>query len=654
MKDKKKYNIPALLSILMAMAFCLPVHGQYILKQANDQVVLYNYTKAIPLYSKAYKKKATIAAARGMATSYRLLNDYVFAESWYAKVIAMPAHTAKDELYYARVLMNNSKYAEAGAVLDQYLGKTPADKSALHMRQGCDSAVKWMAAPAKGNLVNVQALNSQWSDWSTTFANGKIIFASDRPYDSLRNRPFFSTSNIKTTAYGWTGNSYWHLYESDGNDSSSTRLMARNINGDYHSATASYTADAKKMYYAVTNLVKKKSSFLGKEGIYTLNVEILERSRDSIHSNWKQSAVFPYNEIFNYSVGDPWISPDGRTLYFVANYGDKGMGGTDIYYCHRNDNGEWETPVNMGEEINTAGDERTPVFDTTGTFYFASNGRSGMGGLDIYKAKKNSDHWIVENMGSPVNSPQDDFAPAFADHSTLYFSSNRLAGHGSDDIYRFDAAKVLLFTLTGRVLDQKTNLPLINAVVSLDNINTGTPLKAITDAMGNYRFTLDSITDYELSGVKTDYSTVTGIALTTRGLTSSKELRQDIYLEKVELNKAVKIENIYFDLDKSNIRPDAAIELNKLVKILNDNPTWQVEMSSHTDSRANDNYNQKLSQRRAESTVAYLIANGINKDRLTAKGYGETRLANRCSNGVPCTVDEHQANRRTEFTILDK
>ena len=641
-----------LLSILIVITFLKPAHGQYILKQAATQATLYNYAQAIPLYNKAYKRKASLNAARGLAESYRLTKDYVFAESWYAKVVAIPEHAPEDKFHYAAVLMNNSKYAEAREILDQYLRQKPEDLVAQHMRAGCGNALEWLAKPVRGNLENVQALNSEWSDWSTAFKNGKIIFASDRPYDSVRHKPFFSTSNIKRTAYGWTGNSYLHLYEADGKDSSSTKLLARNINGDYHSATASYTADGKAMYYAVTTLVKKGRSLLGKEQPYTLNVEILEYKQDTTGA-WKRTAPLPFNAVFNYSVGDPWISPDGRELYFVADYGSKGFGGTDIYYSRQGVNGEWEEPTNMGPEINTAGDERTPVFDKGGMFYFASNGSAGMGGLDIYKANKR-DHWIIENMGSPVNSPQDDFAPAFEDNNTLYFSSDRLAGKGSDDIYRFDAARKLVFSLTGRVLDKKTNMPLSNAVVTLENKQTGTPLKAITDDNGNYHFLLDSITDYALGGVKTNYSTVTGIALTTKGLTASTALHQNIVLEKAEINKPWKIENIYFNLDKWNIRPDAAIELDKLVKLLNDNPTWQVEMSSHTDSRANDNYNMKLSQRRAESTVAYLVSKGIDKNRLTAKGYGETRLVNRCANGVPCTEEEHQANRRTEFTILDR
>lgn len=634
--------------------FCIkPVHGQYILKQANGKALLYNYSQAIPLYKKAYKKRPTLAAARGLAEGYRLTKDYVFAESWYAKVVAFEEHTSEDKLHYAEVLMNNSKYAEAKEVLNQYISQKPDDVTAQNMRAGCINAIGWMDNPAKGNLVNVQALNSKWSDWSTAFNNDKIVFASDRPYDSLTGGAFFRNSNIKKSSYAWNGDGYLHLYESDGRDSASARLLSRKINGDYHSAAASYTADKNAMYYAITTLVKKRRTFLAKEDPYTLNIELQELKKDT-NGIWKQSNQLPFNAVFNYSVGDPWISADGKRLYFAAEYNEKGFGGTDIYYADADENGGWSDPVNMGPEINTAGDERTPLFDNEGVFYFASNGRAGMGGLDIYKAVKKNGVWVVENPGSPFNSPQDDFAAAISADNRFYFSSNRLGGKGSDDIYYFDIEKQLIVTLTGKALDSKTMEPLANTVVTLTNKQTRTPVKVITDEEGNYRFQLDSIGDYELEVLKTDYATIKEIPVSTKGLIESTEIHKDIYLDKVELNKPWKIENIFFDLDKSNIRPDAAVELDKLVKLLSDNPTWQVEMSSHTDSRANDNYNIKLSQRRAESTVAYLVAKGIDKERLTAKGYGETKLVNKCSNGVKCSEEEHQANRRTEFMVLDK
>lgn len=634
---------------------CNVAMGQYVLKQARDQAAVYNYTAAKPLFIKAYNKKQSLEAARGLAEIFRNNNEYVFAESWYTKIVAMPGHTLEDELSFAEVLMNNSKYAEAKQQLQSYLSKKGSDRLAENMLTGCDEAERWLKNPVKGNLENMQVFNSQYSDWGLVRINDQFVFASDRPYDSVRRQPFFQNSNIKRDHYGWTGNSYLHLYQSNGKDSNSTKLLNRDINGDYHSASASYTGNGREMYYAKTMLVKKGTSFLGKEKPYTLNVTIHKCDWDTTRQNWNKPVDFPYNDVFDYSVGDPWISSDGTFMLFVSNHGEGNIGGTDIYSMQKDIDGKWMPPVNMGRDINTEGNERTPFIDSDGILYFASNGRVGMGGLDIYKAvRNNANGWTVTNMGSPVNSAQDDFAPFFTGPRELYFSSNRLQGKGSDDIYRFNLAKILVFALEGTVVDKATREPLKNTVITLFNKITGTPEKTLTDERGHYGFKLDSLSDYDLSAVKTDYASVTGISFTTKGLTESQILRRDIELEKVELNKPVKLDNIYFDLDKSNIRPDAEPDLIHLVKLLNDNPTWKVEMSSHTDSRANDAYNMKLSQRRAESTVKYLVDHGIAQDRLTAKGYGETRLVNKCSNGVKCSEDEHQQNRRTEFTIIDK
>ncbi|WP_217602919.1 OmpA family protein [Chitinophaga sp. GbtcB8] len=656
--DKRKFNFPTLFNIIAAAGLAIAVtgtaHGQYVKKRAEDQAELYNYARAIPLYEKAYKKRVTAEAARGAAEGYRYINEYVFAESWYEKLMQISGHTATDELHYAEVLMNNSKYAEAKTVLDSFLQKGDGNGIAGNMRKGCDSAIKWLAAPVKGRLENVQALNSSWSDWSTAFIDGRIIFASDRPTDSLHRKTLTGTSHISKRYYGWTGKSYLHLYEGNGKDTSSTRLMGRDINGYYHSASASYTVNEKRFYYAVTELLRKRGSFLGKDEPYTLNVEIIEQRWDTVKQVWKQTALFPYNGIFNYSVGDPCITPDGKTLYFAADYGDKGYGGTDIYYSQMDEAGKWQTPVNMGPGINTSGNERTPALDGNGIFYFASDGRPGMGGLDLYRAGRTgeNDAWQVVNMGSPVNSAQDDFAPAF-DNTVFYFSSNRFGGQGSDDIYRFNAARIALFRLSGKVLDKHTNTPLAGVVVTLDNNQTGAPQKVITDSAGEYQFTLDTASSYKLSVVKTGFSAETAINVTTTGL-SVNSLRHDIYMEQVVLNKPVVLQAIYFDLDKSDIRTDAVAELERLIKLLKDNPTWKMEISSHTDARGSSSYNMKLSQRRAASVVNYLVSKGIDKERLTAKGYGESKLVNRCADNVPCSEAEHQANRRTAFTVLDK
>jgi outer membrane protein OmpA-like peptidoglycan-associated protein len=636
-------------------------YGQAILRRADEQATLYNYSVARDLYQKSYKKKKTLSAARGAAECNRKIKNYVFAESWYILVMADKDHTPEDEYRYAQVLMANNKYNEAKGVLQQYLSKNQDNAVAQKMLEGCDSSVTRLNNPVKGKLNNMADLNSKNSDWGLVVQKSNYIFASDAGRDSIGHVPFFSSKNVRKSVYGWTGAGYLHIYENSGKDT--VKNLMKEINGDYHTASPSFTADGKTMFYAMTTYVNKKSSFLGKQIPYTMMIAMQYRIWDDVKQAWGEAQNFPYNSLLGYSVGDPFISADGNTLYFVSDMSG-GKGGTDIYYCKKDANDKWGDPIGMSGDINTAGNERTPYIDSEGNFYFSSDGRAGFGGLDIYKGVQlKNNTWKVTNVGAPVNSSQDDFAPFWLNSQTLYFASDRPGGKGYDDIYRFDFVKEsvppkLAFDLAGVVLNKTTNLPIADAVVTLINKNTGVEVKGLTNKQGNFQFALDSATDYEINVAKTDFANIRNENLTTKGLKESKTINKTLYMLQIADDKhkpiAIKLDNIYFDLDKADIRPDAAAELDKLLIILIDNPTWKVEMGSHTDSRANDAYNMKLSQRRAASTVKYLVQHGIAADRLTAKGYGETQLVNGCKNGVKCTEAEHQLNRRTEFKVLEQ
>lgn len=324
----------------------------------------------------------------------------------------------------------------------------------------------------------------------------------------------------------------------------------------------------------------------------------------------------------------------------------------DIYYCKKGDTGNWGNAVNLAA-VNTAGDERTPYINGDNSFYFSSDGLVGMGGLDIFKTTTvNGNFSIPVNLGYPLNSPQDDFAYIADSPATGYFASNRPGGLGSDDIYSFNRPEpvVLVFKLEGIAYDKNTHQPLSNTVVSLTKLN-GMPLKVETGTDGRFAYDLAAGSTYGLKGQKTGFQG-DAASVSTVNLTISTVLKQDLHLERFELNKEIVLKNILYDFNKSNIRPDAEKDLDKLVSILNDNPTIWIELGSHTDSRGSDQYNLALSQRRADAAVKYITDRGINRNRITAKGYGETRLVNGCRNGVSCTIEQHQANRRTEFHIV--
>ncbi|MND58070.1 Photosystem I chlorophyll a apoprotein A2 [compost metagenome] len=307
--------------------------------------------------------------------------------------------------------------------------------------------------------------------------------------------------------------------------------------------------------------------------------------------------------------------------------------------------------------LNTAGNERFPSFDNNNYLYYASNGRGGMGGLDVYvtQYKVGADQWSApKNVGYPVNTPQDDFNLVFnEDGKSGYLSSNRSGGKGMDDIYQF-VKKDLKFRLEGTVVNKKTGQPIGNAVVTLYNQNSNTNIKASTNEIGAFAFNLDENTDYSITAEKTNFITSRKDSLSTKGYEESKTLYAKLALniDSIELNKGIRLDNIYYDFDKWSIRKDATQELNRLVQVMNDNPTMVIELGSHTDSRGSDSYNLQLSQKRAESAVAYIVSKGIDQKRITAKGYGETKPVNHCVNGTKCSDAEFQLNRRTEFAII--
>lgn len=641
-------------TFLGLVIFNSSLKAQKEIKQADQQFELFNYIKAIDLYEQAYKKKETLHAAERLAQAYRLNNDYKQAESWYAIVVNLPDSKPENVLNYAKVLQSNSKYTEAKAAYQKYIGLAKDGNPAQQniWIASCDSALKWMKNPTKIDIVNQKKLNSSQSDWAAVPYQGGIVFTSDRSNAKVNEqtkRPFLRFDGMvlpDKKVYGWTGNGYLKLYFKSGN-TDSLSLFPINAGTNYHIGSASFTADGNTVFFTLTQIPGKIKRLKNKPS--TINVELYSSSKDA-KGIWETPKAFQYNNVASYSVGDPNISADGKRLYFASNM-PGGAGGSDLYYCVKNDDHTWSAPVNL-RTVNTAGNERSPVIGPNGTFYFSSDGYVGMGGLDVFKAQQNNgnmDH--IENLKYPFNSPQDDFGFSLDNQGTLAFlSSNRTEGLGQDDIYSIQIPPAIKLRLIGKVLDIKTNKPIPNALVVLSKIDGGI-LKVETDQTGDFSFNLDQEANYTLAGVKTGF--LADIKeLTTAGLTTSTVLEKNLYLGAIELNKAIRIDNIYYDFDKWNIRPDAAEELDKLVKILKDNPTIWIELGSHTDSRGKDAYNLTLSQKRAESAVQYIISRGIDKNRITARGYGETQLLNRCENGVPCSEAEHQLNRRTEFKIV--
>lgn len=647
-----KKGLPIILSTLLLLLCTASLKAQYVLKEADRQYELFNFSKAADLFAQAYKKKPTLYAAEHLAASYSFMRDYPQAEKWYGIAAKLPGSKTENTLNYAKALQQNSKYTEAKQQYESYFQqdeKFPANLK-INLLASCDSAVVWMANPKKVTLENQLELNSISSDWAATNYQDGIVFTSDRKNAMLSSKgikPFLKFDGARLPdrkQYGWTGAGYLSLFLKQSNDSVS--LFPVELPEGYHIGPASFTSDGNTIFFAVTEIPS-----VIKEKFTTINIGIYSSNKNA-EGKWARPVAFQHNNLAEYNLGDPFISADGNRLYFSADM-PGGLGGTDIYYTDKAGPETWSAPINL-RAINSEGNERSPFVDSNGSFYFSSDGRIGMGGLDVYEwIKSDGDSGVIRNLRYPLNSAQDDFAFSLSNAGSQgYLSSNRAGGKGSDDIYTFDKRALLVFKLKGKVYDKNTTKPLNGAILTLATLN-GKPTKVETNQQGSFTFDLDGDTDYSLIAEKAPYAAA-NTNLSTKGLNKSALIERDLFLELVGPDKTIRIENIYYDFDKSVIRPDAAIELDKLVNILQENPAIKIELGSHTDSRGSDAYNQVLSQKRAEAAVAYIISRGIDKARIQAKGYGEQLLLNHCKNGVNCGPDEHQLNRRTEFKIIEQ
>lgn len=622
--------------------------AQYVVREAERQYQLYNYSKSSQLYEKAYRSGKKAMAAQRAGESYWRMLDYGNAEKWYALASADANATGQMHLGYGKALMANGKYDEARAAFDK-VGDGTLDEALLaNLKASCDSAKAWKGMSAQSTVNNVAQANTASSDWAPAVQGQGFVFASDRDPNSATgtSRPFLrfdgKMREPNRDKFLWMGRAYNHLYRYDGNAISPFGLEAGT---SYHVGTPSFSTDGKEVFFSTTQFVKLK---VGRDSIPTMKVE-LHSAKMGDDGKWGAVENFPYNKGNEYDVTDPFLR--GDTLYFSSDM-PGGMGGSDLYRSVRS-GGSWGTPENLSW-ANTKGNERSPAMDGAGNFYFASDGRVGFGGLDIFRAAfKDGVGNAISNLGAPVNTNRDDFAFAVqADKGIVYLTSNREGGAGRDDIYGVDMSALLSqwkmsarAWLAGVVYDQSTRTRLSNATVELRGPD-GKTTQVVTGADGSYKFEVQRNSSYTLNGARQGY----GSAVDKLTTDTSAIYRRDLYLAAVAIDSGLVLPKIYYNFDKYNIRPDAAKILDGVAKLLARYPDIKVELGSHTDSRGSDAYNLWLSQKRAESAVAYLTAHGVMKDRITARGYGETRLVNRCSNGVRCSVPEHQANRRTEIT----
>ena len=762
----KKYNFGLLALFIIIVQLTYAQSGR--LKLANRNFDNMSYIEAIRNYED-YLRTAktgtpeTKEALTKLGYSYRKVQDTRNAERIYSEIIEHFSKDAESEiyLYYAQALANNGKYKESQKMYSRYGQEQTTDMRGRKFTVAYMDNSRFYQDSSTYKIDYLFALNSRQSDFSPMYYKNGLVFVSSRDEGGVIKRVFMQnqtpfldlfmfpdTSQLRkdniiaaqqTGAIGGGNNTFstsekFDALAAENKTLSKTEQFSKTLNTKYHEGPVTFFKDYKKVIFTRNNYNKGKSR-TSSDGVNKLKLYMASENGKS----WGNVRELPFNSD-DYSCGHPALSPDDTKMYFVSDM-PGGYGGTDIYVVEYRE-GTWSSPVNLGREINTEGNEMFPYMDENGNMYFSSDGHEGLGGLDVFYVEMRDGIPLsnIQNLGAPINSEKDDFGfITDGRRSSGYFSSNRKRGFGDDNIYAFrhgcrqlnvlvyDAEtkqplenvdvrlikngvnKELFVTasdgkvsvcletgtdfefkalkegyeansigygtfatslknktsitmylqksksplIKGTVVAEVNQLPIQGAIVTLQNGKDGSKQQVVTGADGKYEFQTKKEGEYSVSASKDRY------AINTESLGKVKQTRKSP--KTVEQNLGLvgqgdifRLDNIYYDFGQFFIRPDAAKELEtKLVPLLKKYPEMRIEVRSHTDSRSSDAFNAKLSDNRARAVLDYLAARGVNITRIEAKGYGESELINNCDDAVACSEVQHQANRRTEFKILD-
>lgn len=647
----KKNNIRCGVLFLVCLLTLGTVQGQEQpsrRQRAEQSFSRWEFAKAVEAYERLVDvKRPNVQDMERLAYSYLYLKEYDLAENWYARVVADKGASQEAHLHYADVLKQQGKYAQAKEQYIRYMGQYGESEEIRRAVAGTDSALVWLENPSLHKLRNESDVNTSLSEFAlVTTGNGALYTGEPSTFLSTRS--------------AMTGQGYLRVYSVEQN--SDYTLSYPNIleapfnDATFHVGPVWPDASKQTLYVTKTSATKDDAARFRSNGSkwlrYNLELMIYRQTENA----W-EGVPFAHNDPASYSLGHATLSADGTVLYYASDM-PGGHGGVDIWYSELQADGSWGVPQNAGAAINTSGDEMFPSIHGE-ALYFSSTGHIGMGGLDIFRAVGAKGSFSTpENMGYPVNSAADDFSFYVSEEVegdlSGYLSSNRKGGAGSDDIYSFHYQRPrVTIILEGVTRDKKTGELLSSSEVTLFEDNNTLVAKRMSGTAGEFHFEIEANRPYRVYGEKQGYFP-DSLAIARIPASRDTTVRITLNLQPVfTVGEKFVLENIYYDFDKHNIRPDAALILDKLVATMRDNPTLKIELSSHTDSRGTHKYNKALSERRAKSAVDYIVSRGIARDRLVAKGYGETRLVNHCSDGVSCTAAEHQANRRTEVEVLE-
>ncbi len=645
---------PILVFIFLFFASNTLISQEKKMQKAKSQYDRYQYIDAQQTYLKVVKKGYRSADLfMNLGDSYYFNSQFEEALKWYGELVDSYPDQVEPEYYfrYAQTLKSVERYKDSDKYMQKFTELSDNDLRAELFRNGSDYLEKIEFQSGRYEIEN-SSVNSLFSDFGVAFFGKKIVFSSSR-----------DTLVFNKNVHQWNDQAFLDLFEAEydsvNNTLSDAKKFGGKLNSKFHESTPVFTKDGRTIYFTRNNFEKGR---FGRDQKGTNKLKIY-RSYKNSKGGWTTPQNLPFNSD-EYSVAHPTLSLDEKTLYFSSDMpGGKGL--SDLYKVNINADGSFGTPENLGERINTEGKETFPFISVNDDFYFSSNGHLGLGGLDVFVTRlnpKTKEEKLVVNIGKPVNGSKDDFTFIVNDTSKRgYFSSNRQGGNGGDDIYSFVQTKDLKdfceITIAGLVTDKDTNELLPGTKVSIyDSSNTLIQSVVVGDD-ATYSQIVKCTSKYFVRAEKEEYITLEKLVNT---LDKTQTLNTPLTLEKKiksadvgdDLAKVLSLKPIYFDFDGDYVREDAAIELAKVIEVMNQYPEMKIEVRSHTDSHGDDTYNLDLSERRAKSTVKYMISKGISSDRLEGKGYGETKPINDCGNDTNCKKEEYQLNRRSEFIIL--
>ncbi len=619
------------------------------IKKAEEVFEAYAYIDARDIYLKVVKSGYKSAQVfKNLGDTYYFNGEYTDAAQWYKKLIDIYPNNTDPEYYYRAAQCHKSigEYHESKKLMGKFSELSATSSIASNFIQGYPELDRLAKNTSdKYKVVNITN-GMESSDFGPAFYNNKLVYAS-------------SSKNTKgSKIHDWTGMKYLDLYEAELDEDYNLHnpiALKGDINTPYHESTPAFTQDRKTVYFTRNNYLNGKKG-RNKEREVTLKIY---KAEVNSKGSWTDIKELPFNNDA-FSTAHPALSPDEKRLYFSSDR-DGSYGESDLWYVDIDANGSYGKPINLGPEINTEARETFPHITNKYTLYFASDGHLGLGGLDIFGISLNEEgrYKKVTNLKQPINSNKDDFGFIFDEKKQVGFlSSNREGekGSASDDIYKVREACAIQI-LEGIISDVETNLPLQGARVTLLDDTNKTIAWTTSNSDGLYRFD-DDLECNQQYRVRGEFKEMEYNPTEKTIVISGDNTRENVDLQLIpsgcppnDLGCRLDLQPIYFNYGKYRIRRDAEVELAKILEAMKEYPELKIHIESHTDSRSSDEFNMRLSEKRAWTTRQWLIERGIDQSRLTYKGYGETQLLNECYNGIRCSDDQHQLNRRSMFII---